>query len=720
MHQATTPITPRRFSPLGIQGRLMLAFAMLAVLASVSALSSCFFALQTRSMVDRIGAEVLPAITQSLALAQRSAALVAEAPRLAATQSGKDLGDSQKQITRLLTAQANGIAALRSLHVDPQGLARIQHLGETLASRIDDLRSLTQQRLALAAQRDEAVAASLGAYQDLVDFTRPLVEVTQLDLTNLMSGLATPMDPAAMTASLAKLATVSLPVFHALLDVQANGNLAFGMLSAASSVPKGDAIQDVRAQYDWAGQYLGNALKTYPAGPDLEHLAGLVGALLKHGEGKQSLFSLRTAQWDVDDRIAAVLGDLTVSATTLGVEVDRLVAGQQAAAAGVVAKSRSVTQLSISVSLALTALVLLAAGLIGWLYVGRLVSRRLRLLAAAMQRIAEGQLDAAVPISGRDELTRMAHAVEVFKQNALEVRRLTSEQAEGAQRAAMQSQAMLRGMADSFESRIGGLVGLLSSGSIDLEATSHSMTDTAARANSQAATVSDAAAQASSGVQTVAAAAIQLSASSSEISRQIAQSAAITERAVTDARRTNAIVHALSEGAEKIGNVVQLIASIASQTNLLALNATIEAARAGDAGKGFAVVASEVKSLATQTARATEDIGTQIGQIQAATKEAVQAVLEIAGSVGEVSSIATMIAAAVEQQGAATAEIARNVQQTAEAARDVQLNIAGVTEASKDTGLAAGQVLLGASNVAKQAAQLTSEVNDFVANVRAA
>ncbi len=221
-------------------------------------------------------------------------------------------------------------------------------------------------------------------------------------------------------------------------------------------------------------------------------------------------------------------------------------------------------------------------------------------------------------------------------------------------------------------------------------------------------------------LQTVAPVAGQLSASSSEISRQIAQSARITGKAVSDARRTNAIVQALSAAAEKVGDVVSLIATIAGQTNLLALNATIEAARAGDAGKGFAVVASEVKSLANQTARATDDIGVQIGQIQAATREAVDAILGIATSVDEVSSIAGMIAAAVEQQGAATAEIARNVQQTAKAAQDVTVNITSVTWASNDTDTAAGRVLTAASNVSRQAAQLSDEVDSFVASVRAA
>jgi methyl-accepting chemotaxis protein len=200
----------------------------------------------------------------------------------------------------------------------------------------------------------------------------------------------------------------------------------------------------------------------------------------------------------------------------------------------------------------------------------------------------------------------------------------------------------------------------------------------------------------------------------------VTQSTKITGEAVADARRTDTIVRALAEGAEKIGHVVGMITDIAGQTNLLALNATIEAARAGDAGKGFAVVASEVKSLANQTAKATEEIGIQIAQIQSATKEAVDAIRGITGTIEEVSSISVSIAAAVEEQGAATAEIARNVQQTAQSAMDVTVNIGNVSQAATDTGAAADRVLSAAGDLSRQAEQLNTEVSTFIAEVRAA
>jgi methyl-accepting chemotaxis protein len=365
---------------------------------------------------------------------------------------------------------------------------------------------------------------------------------------------------------------------------------------------------------------------------------------------------------------------------------------------------------------ALVALMALLSWLIARDVIGALDRQKNR-----MQRIASGSLDQPVEETARgDEIGRMAETLEVLRQTAMTARSLEAEQIAAKQRGETEKREALIALADRFDASVGRLVGLMASGSTELESTAQSMTGTAERTNHRATIVGSAATEASTRVQTVASAAEELSASISEISRQVAQSADITARAVDNARRTDATVRALADGAQQIEHVAELISSIAGQTNLLALNATIEAARAGEAGRGFAVVAAEVKSLASQTAEATKEIGTRISQIQSATREAVEAIQGITVTIEEVSAIATSIGSAIKEQGAATAEIARNVTQTAQATQEVTTNIGGVSAAANETGSAASLVLTAASNLSKHAEQLSGEVNIFLAGVRAA
>jgi methyl-accepting chemotaxis protein len=367
------------------------------------------------------------------------------------------------------------------------------------------------------------------------------------------------------------------------------------------------------------------------------------------------------------------------------------------------------------------AALLLTIGIAGAavLFFTRRVLGSIGAMTDAMRRLAARDMAVAIPgAARRDEIGAMAAAVQVFKDSMIQADALTA--AEAAEHRTKQEQTRRRdAMVHRFQGKVAEMVGVLSSGSSVLEGTANTMAANATQTNVQAGNVAAAAQEASAGVATTAAAAEELSASIGEISRQVAQSAKIAGLAVADAERTDQIVRALAEGAERIGHVVGLITNIAGQTNLLALNATIEAARAGEAGKGFAVVASEVKSLANQTAKATEEIGTQIGQIQAATKEAVAAIRAITTTIEQVSEIAISIASAVEQQGAATSEIARNVQQTARSAEAVTVNIGGVSQAATQTGRAAAQVLEGAADLSRHAAQLTGEVDGFIAEVQA-
>jgi methyl-accepting chemotaxis protein len=350
------------------------------------------------------------------------------------------------------------------------------------------------------------------------------------------------------------------------------------------------------------------------------------------------------------------------------------------------------------------------------------IARPMRALSSAMEELAGGNFAVVLPGLGRkDELGAVAGAVEKFKVVSEQKARDEAEaKIKQDQIAAQQRKAEMVRLADSFETAVGEIVETVSSASTELEASAKTLTATAERAQEVTTRVAAASEEASTNVQSVASATEELSSSVNEISRQVQESARMAGEAVDQARITNDRVSELSKAAARIGDVVELINTIAGQTNLLALNATIEAARAGEAGRGFAVVASEVKALAEQTAKATGEIGQQITGIQGATQESVGAIKEISGTIERLAEIASTIAAAVEEQGAATQEISRNVQQAAEGTQQVSSNITDVQRGAGETGSASAQVLSAAQSLSSDSNRLKMEVGKFLDTVRAA
>ncbi len=364
----------------------------------------------------------------------------------------------------------------------------------------------------------------------------------------------------------------------------------------------------------------------------------------------------------------------------------------------------------------------LALSLAAAMWVGvKGLSRPIASLKTAMERLAAADLQVTVPETGRrDEIGQMAKAVQVFKDNGIEVEKLRAQQAELEERATRQRQQDMERLATAFEDSVGEIIQNVSSAAAQMETSANSLTVTAERTAGLSSVVASAADTASSNVKSVAVSTEEMASTVQEISSRVTDSAKIAGHAATQAEQMNDGVAKLSDAAKRIGDVIGVIGTIAAQTNLLALNAAIEAARAGEAGRGFAVVAAEVKSLAEQTTKATEEVTQQISSIQRATEESVSSIRQITETINRVSEISSTVAAAVEEQGTATRQIALNVQQASEGTSTVASNIGDVERGSNETGTASAEVLAAAQSLSSQSRRLKSEVGTFLLTVRAA
>jgi methyl-accepting chemotaxis protein len=418
------------------------------------------------------------------------------------------------------------------------------------------------------------------------------------------------------------------------------------------------------------------------------------------------------------NELRAIQGDLSKTSAAIDNETSKINGALGAARADQGDKTAAAVQQTRYLVMATAAGALVVGAALAWL-IGASVSGPIHRMTARMQSLAGGQLDEAIPDgNSRDEIGRMSRAVEVFRENAQTVRRMERESAAQREMAEAERTRMMVDLADRFDRGMAGAIGGVGNRADEIGQSAQVLARVAERGRGLAEAVAARAGQASLNVQTVAAATQELSASISEISSQVSRSVLISTRARNETEQTSQLMGGLSEAVDKIGTIVQLIQAIASQTNLLALNATIEAARAGDSGRGFAVVASEVKSLANQTAQATEQIASQIATIQNATGLSVAAIEQFGQTVAELTEIATVIAAAIEEQGAATGEIARNVEAAASGTAAVSREIGEVRAVAGETDAGAEAALAAAAALQQQAVSLKTNVDDFLTTVR--
>ncbi|ABD85640.1 methyl-accepting chemotaxis protein [Rhodopseudomonas palustris] len=413
------------------------------------------------------------------------------------------------------------------------------------------------------------------------------------------------------------------------------------------------------------------------------------------------------------DKIAPVIGEIDVRIDKLVGVANEFTAKRQGELLALLEQVRNVG----SIVGVMVVLVLIGSALFSVMNIARPIRR----IGEVLLELAGGNKAVAIPYTERgDEVGDNARAASTFKDNLIQIERMESEQKSLELATAAQRKADMNQLADQFQAAVGGIVATVSTASGELEAAAGKLSSTAEQTQQLSGMVASASEEASANVESVASATEEMSTSVIEISRQVHDSSRIAGEAVKQAQQTDLRINELLKAAGRIGDVVKLITAIAEQTNLLALNATIEAARAGESGRGFAVVASEVKALAEQTAKATDEISTQIAGMQSATQDSVGAIKEIGATITRIADISSTIAATVEEQGAATAEIARNVSEAAKGTAEVADKIVQVNHGASATGTASAQVLASAQSLSRQSSSLQTEVTNFLRTVRAA
>ena len=694
----------------GVRGSLFAAFAVIAGMAIViSAGAGMVLRHLGGTMIDLSGQDI-PRLAASLQLSAQSASLASQGPTLLASRSEEALAERTRKIKQTQAVTFGKLSEIIELGADK---AVVDALTETIKNIDDTIKSLgaaARERLEADAQHDKQYDALRKAQAGFVAAAAPAMTDAQARINAILASANLSPDDAAQAAR----------AVEQLGNVIASSNLMASDMTAALSANSSDTLDAIEKQFKDVQARIKSNLDLLAKTRDTAALKDAALKLLALGEGKASVFKIRQKQLDADDYGQVVLEETRKLNVGLGISVQQLVDDVQRATDASAWEARKEISLATTIMLGLGALTLIGSVLFGWLYIGGNILRRIGSLQRSMQLLSDGDLNSEIYRSKqRDEIAAMANALHIFRESMLEARELSADQDRDRIAKAERASRMETRIVD-FEATVRAALDNLQSSANSMQSTAQSMAATAGQSSAMVSAVASAAEQTSVNVQTVSSGTEQLTSSISEIGRQVVASAQIARKAVDEAGQTDATMQGLAENAGRISVVVDLIQVIASQTNLLALNATIEAARAGDAGRGFAVVASEVKSLASQTAKATDEIRSQIASMQQVTTSAVSAIRNIGQTIGEINDVTTAIAAAVEEQGAATREIARNIQHAAGGTSEVSSNIVGVSAASVEAGTAAGEVLSASGALRQEADILRSEIDEFLSNIRAA
>jgi len=694
----------------GIRGSLFAAFGVIAGMAIVISGGAGFVLQQLgERMLDLSGREI-PRLSASLQLSALSASLAAQGPAVLAAPNEDALNEHAKKLKELQQQTQQKLGEIIELGADKTVVSALNETIKNINEAAQSLASAARERLDVAALHEKQYDALRAAQGAFVGAASPAM----LDAQTRVNAILSSADLSASDA------TEASQTVGQLGNVVASGNLAAADMSAALSASTSDKLDDIEKEFKTAQGRLRSNLDLLPASDATKAMQQAADKLLALGTGKTGVFRLRQKELDAADYGQTVLDETRKLNIGLGISVQQLVDGVQKDTNTATFRARDQISFATMVMLALGVATLLGSALFVWRYVGGNILRRIRSLQSSMQLLSRGDLDTEIYKSNQsDEIAAMSDTLQVFRDSMIKARALSADQ-DKDRAAKAERTSRIEARIGDFEATVRAALDNLQQSANSMQTTAQSMSSTADQSNALVGAVASAAEETSVNVQTVSAGTEQLSSSIAEIGRQVVTSAEIAKKAVAEAGTTDTTMQGLADNASRISVVVDLIQVIAKQTNLLALNATIEAARAGEAGRGFAVVASEVKSLASQTAKATDEIRAQIASMQSVTTSAVSAIRNIGQTIGEINDVTTAIAAAVEQQGTATREIARNIQHAAGGTTEVSGNISGVSAASAEAGAAAADVLNASAALRREAEGLRGEIDAFLTSIRAA
>ncbi|MEQ1888783.1 MAG: methyl-accepting chemotaxis protein [Alphaproteobacteria bacterium] len=737
-------------SKLSIQAKLLATYTIVGVLTLVA----CLVSFNSFRLIEKTFSNVVEhdigGMTKAFEMALDANQISINMRMLATAKDETSRAELRGKVTRSVQKLSKDIK-LVSAETGNQDAEKISSLVSKLSGQIKTLDDLVSETLSRQKLLSETVQKSRTTHTEILKSSEYFSRIANDALFAAMEELFAGSEDAnaannnpdtaaagadAASASEARsaddralLLQEQISTLQGISDVVSNTNLAVGLLAEGAGLSNPDAINDVNKRFIIAIGAVGSgmvamgeiAAKQSPEWvAKRDALTNAIDILTRLGDAENDLFDQSMKVLDAANRTHISLNEVQNNAEQLTAIANRQVAeGRTDVQTGVASVSGRISGSEFTL-LILSIISVAAVAFIAFYYVGHSVTRPLRAMGSSMRTLAAGDLTVEIPFQDRhDEIGDMSSAVQVFKENAIEVGRAKVERDETRLRAAEEKRQAMEALAASFEDTVGLIVKSVSTGSLTMKQTAEQMSGIAALARDRSDQVSTAASSASGNVETVAAASEELNYSINEIEKQMTHSNEVALSAVERAEATNQTMIVLSETAVKIGKVVDLINHIARQTNLLALNATSEAARAGQAGKGFAVVASEVKNLAKQTAEATMEISDQIEEMQNVSSKALEAIATIRETISEMSNSVTSVASAVRQQSSATQEISQNTQQAASSTRDVSANIAAVQAANDETSEAAIAVVSAAGSLSTEADKLRTEVHRFLVQVRA-